>query len=256
MGGKELEAYLEVRGYAQAARWVYGHGFERDEWSTEALVSAAEIRHVHALAMGPVWEVAPHPNASDREGPGSFRQHEIAAFPDGMRPPSWVQVEAEVAAWVTDLAQVPRAQTPLEALASAHGAFERIHPFIDGNGRTGRLVLNLALLRLGYPPAVIFTRDRDRYLAGLRRSDRGDSGALGELIARSVTDNVYRFIIPALTGDEELVPLVALASPALKIGAMRQAVNRGRLRAQQDEHGTWRSSKVWVREYLASKHRP
>ena len=37
-------------------------------------------------------------------------------------------------------------------LARLHNEFERIHPFIDGNGRTGRLILNLVLVRLGYPP--------------------------------------------------------------------------------------------------------
>ena len=42
-----------------------------------------------------------------------------------------------------------------ERLARVHAEFEQIHPFLDGNGRTGRLVLNLVLVRLGYPPAII-----------------------------------------------------------------------------------------------------
>jgi Fic family protein len=44
-------------------------------------------------------------------------------------------------------------------------------PFLDGNGRTGRLVLNLILCRLGYPPAVIYKRDRDRYLSAMRKAE-------------------------------------------------------------------------------------
>ena len=52
----------------------------------------------------------------------------------------------------------------MKDLARAHVAFEQIHPFLDGNGRTGRLLTNLLLVRAGLPPAVIFRRDRERYL--------------------------------------------------------------------------------------------
>jgi Fic family protein len=37
-----------------------------------------------------------------------------------------------------------------------HCRFEQIHPFLDGDGRTGRVILNLLLVRLGYPPAIIY----------------------------------------------------------------------------------------------------
>src|SRR3954454_11844939 len=74
VGNKELSEYLEVRGYANAADWVYGHAIQPGEWSDGELISLAEVRHVHALAMTPVWDVAPHPQATQREGPGSFRE--------------------------------------------------------------------------------------------------------------------------------------------------------------------------------------
>ena len=68
--------------------------------------------------------------------------------------------------------------------------FERIHPLLDGNGRTGRLLLNLILVRLGYPPAIIFKNERTKYLSAMRKADAGDLGPMGELIARSVTNNL------------------------------------------------------------------
>src|SRR6266700_1561988 len=127
--------------------------------------------------------------------------------------------------------------------ASHCRSFERIHPFLDGNGRTGRLVLNLILGRMGYPPAIIFKRDRDKYLHAMRRADRDEFGPLGELIARSVTDNLYRFVIPAVAGPIKLVPLAALANGEITENALRVAASRGRLRATKGDDGIWRSSR-------------
>src|SRR5580700_8532419 len=53
VGNKELSEYLEVRGYADAAQWVYSHALTRDGWSGEDLVNLTEVRHVHRMAMQP-----------------------------------------------------------------------------------------------------------------------------------------------------------------------------------------------------------
>jgi Fic/DOC family len=128
-----------------------------------------------------------------------------------MMPPSWVKVEAAVADWVKSLSATSSTENPIESIAAAHAAFERIHPFLDGNGRTGRLLLNLVLVRMGYPPVIIYKRDRSEYLRSLQRADEGDPGPLGELFARAITDNLYRFVAPAVAGPNRLVPLAALA---------------------------------------------
>ena len=207
--------------------------------------------------MTPVWTVAPHPHAGDTEGPGSFRRHEIAAFPGGMRPLSWTEVSAGMHDWVAAANAVAKTDDlpwP-ERIALVHNQFERVHPFIDGNGRTGRLVLNLLLGRLGYPPAIIYKRDRDKYLNSLRKADGGDPGPLGELIARSVTTNLYRFVMPAVAGPVKLLPLPALATQDLGENALRVAAGRGRLRAVKGDDGTWRSSKKWVSDYAKGRHK-
>jgi Fic family protein len=257
VGNKELREYMEVRGYADAAEWVYQHGVETDTWSGDTLLTLTEVRHVHALALGPVWEVAPHPQAADDERPGSFRRHDIATFPGGMKPPSWTDVAVRMEEWLAD-AQALRVRDaphlPAE-LAWLHARFEQVHPFLDGNGRAGRLLLNLLLVRLGYPPAIIRKGERARYLAALRRADGGDCGLLGEFLARAVLDNLHRFLLPAVTGHEQLVPLPALATERLGANALRVAAVRGRLEAVKDRDGSWRSSRAWVDEYVASRYR-
>lgn len=141
-----------------------------------------------------------------------------------------------------------------EQLARLHHRFECIHPFIDGNGRAGRLAMNLVLVRLGYPPVVIFKKQRDSYLRGLQRCDAGDHGALGEIIAEAMLDNLNRFVVPNIAGPARLVPLAVLADKQFTIPALRQAAQRGRLDATQGPDGIWRSSRHAVNDYAATKH--
>jgi hypothetical protein len=133
--------------------------------------------------------------------------------------------------------------------------FEQIHPFLDGNGRTGRLILNLLLVRLGYPPAIIYKNQRTTYLKALRRADQGEPGALGEFLARAILDNLYKFIVPAVAGPARLVPITALASKKVSANALRAAAVRGRLQATKGPDGQWRSTRNWVNRYLSSRYR-
>ena len=256
VGNKELREYMEVRGYADAANWVYGHALRPSAWSTGELISLTELRHIHSLALTPVWDIAPHPSAAHSERPGSFREHDIRPFPGGMRPPPWTEVPAMVKDWIGEvqaLSPRPEGIEP-EALARVHARFEQIHPFLDGNGRAGRLVLNLLLVRLGYPPAIIFKGERRRYLAALQSADRGDDGPLGELLARAILDNLHKFVVPAVAGPSRLVPLPALASERISANALRVAATRGRLKASKAADGTWRSTRAWVEEYLVGRY--
>ncbi len=256
VGNKELSEYLEVKGYAAAADWVYGQAVRPERLSEHGkTLSLAEVREIHRAAMSPVWEVAPHPSATAQEGPGSYRRHDIRPFPGGMVPVPWPLVEAELAAWEDEVNSLDARDVMFpEALAEAHCRFEQIHPFLDGNGRTGRLVLNLVLVRLGYPPVVVYKRDRSRYLQALRKADSGLSGPLGEMLARAVLDSLYRFVFPAVAGPARLVPLEALATPELGAAALRAAAGRGRLQATRGSDGRWRSSQRWVDEYGESRY--
>lgn len=257
VGNRELSEYLEVRGYATAADWVYTHGIQPGAWTEGEIITLAELRHIHTLAMTPVWDVTPHPQATERESPGSFREHDVEAFPGGMRPPAWPDVPALTRDWIGDAQALAAADESavIEALADLHVRFEQIHPFLDGNGRTGRLVLNLLLVRLGLPPAIMYKGERSRYLAALRRADQGDPGPLGEFLARAVLDNLHKFVVPAVAGPARLVPLPALATEELSANALRVAATRGRLKAAKAADGTWRSSRVWLEEYVASRYR-
>jgi Fic family protein len=67
---------------------------------------------------------------------------------------------------------------PLVLACLFHHKFEKIHPFMDGNGRTGRMLLNLILLKKEFPPVIIETKLRSQYLDDLSKADKEDSESI------------------------------------------------------------------------------
>jgi len=262
VGAKELKDYLEVLGYADAATWVYQQAGDTREWEHDQLVTMTEIRALHRLTMGRVWDVAPHPAATDQETPGGFRQHEIAPFPGGMKPPTYPLVPAMLDAWVASVNQIGAdvrtgavdASAGPRVVAGCHAEFERIHPFLDGNGRTGRLLLNLIMVRLGWPPVVILTSQRRRYLDALAKADTGDADPLAEMIARGAIASMNT-LLPTIAAAGDLLPLSALADETMSLAALRQAAIRGRLDARLDQRGQWRSTRAAIEAYKSQRYR-
>jgi len=256
VGGKEIKDYLEVEGYADAALWVYGQALKGNVTMVETTIT--ELREIHRRVVEGVWRYFPPDYLDRKDRPGEFRHSNLEDLRPGLTPPDWPLVRPMVTAWVDRVNELPEVlnnerQHIFEEFAELHAEFERIHPFNDGNGRVGRLMLNLLLVRYGYPPAVINKKDRPTYLAGLRRADEGDSGLLGEVLARAVKHGIDRFLIPGLAGPQKFVPLSALADLGFTQNALILAAQRGRLEATQ-RNGVWYSSKRCVEDYRRSKY--
>lgn len=103
------------------------------------------------------------------ERPGTYKRHdyvtgreEVGAAPE--------DVAEEMAELLAELTEIP-AEKVLTAAAYFHAKFENIHPFADGNGRTGRLAMNYLLVRNGHPPVIIHEEDRKAYYDALEAWD-------------------------------------------------------------------------------------
>ena len=152
IGAKPLRDYLAAVGHMEALGYV------------RALARTADplVRRIHELVLGNV----------DREGAGRYSRHQrqIAGSLTTLPGP------AELPSLMSDFAQwLQKAETTPETTFEAHWRFVAIHPFDDGNGRTGRLLMNLVLLRAGYPPVLIGPEERAAYLEALEARGRGDN---------------------------------------------------------------------------------
>lgn len=232
---------LEVEGYARAANWVYRTAHDH------AGVPVAVISEIHKQVVGLAWQVEP---PATRDDPGVWRRGQVRVRSLQLSLPA--VIPADLATWSASTAK--RGEThPVIHAASHHAWFERIHPFADGNGRVGRLILNLMLIQTGYPPAVILSSQRARYLYGLRGADSGNPHPLAEVIARAVSGALSRFLIPKLAGEAKLIPLSALAASSPYSSAyLRQLVLAGKLRAIRDGR-LWLSSRAWLNDYVAKR---
>jgi len=232
---------LEVKGYADAADWVYRHAPDYDR------VPVSVVSEVHKLAVTLAWDLEP---PATRDRPGAWRQASVAVRSVKVSVPA--AIPSDLDTWSASTGTLGESH-PVVHAAMHHAWFERIHPFVDGNGRVGRLVLNFMLIQRGYPPAIIVKTQRPRYLRALKLADEGNPNPLAEVVARAVSGVLTRFLIPNLAGTAKLVPLAALGSQGpYPVQYLRLLVFQGKLRAVRDGR-LWLSSRKWLDDYIANR---
>jgi Uncharacterized conserved protein len=143
-GEKPLKDHLEAVGHRDAFLYVQQLVSER------VIVTEKVIKDIHSLVL------------MDRpEDKGVYRSIPVRILGAHHEPPQPYLVPVQMEQLIAKQAQEKR--HPIEKAALFHLDIEGIHPFIDGNGRTGRLILNLMLMRCGYPAINVKFTDRQRY---------------------------------------------------------------------------------------------
>jgi cell filamentation protein, protein adenylyltransferase len=156
IGGKPLKDHLEAVDHFAAL------GYVRDLARQNTPLREADIRSLHRLVM----------QRSDPDMAGSYANQGRYVETDTGRHhfPSPAEVPAQMGDYAQWLAAAPA--TP-ETAFTAHRRLVEIHPFNDGNGRTARLLMNLVLLRGGYPPVAVRPEDRPAYIGALQDAQAG-----------------------------------------------------------------------------------
>lgn len=178
VGGKLLREHFEVLNHRDAIHFV-----EERVGSNEAL-SESQIRHIHHCVLKGI---------DDTEA-GQYRHTNVTIAGAGTAATDVAQLPAEMAeliAWHRSATEMH----PVVRAAQLHARFEKIHPFADGNGRTGRLLLNLELMKAGYPPAVIRHEDRLAYCASLDEAGTdGHYDAITRLVAEAAQRTLKTYL--------------------------------------------------------------
>lgn len=192
-GDHDFREYEEMKGHDAAVDHV------RHLAKDSRLITEADVRDLNRLALvAPFWkEAVTAAGHSTRKQivPGEYKHQpnnvltvtgEIYYFASPEETPARM---ADLMQWFR--AELEELKSDIAGmLAAFHHRFSVIHPFDDGNGRCMRLLVNYALLRLGYPPIVIRTEDKNVYLRCLSEADAGNLGPFTDFIRRQLLESL------------------------------------------------------------------
>jgi Fic family protein len=199
IGGKKLTDHLEAIDHYEAI------GYVRELAKQTTPLGEVDVRNLHALVVKRSEpDIAGAYATAGRYVNTDFGRH---AFPAPAEIPALM---GDFAAWLAGAPPTP------ETAIVAHRRLVYIHPFNDGNGRTARLLMNLVLLRGGYPPVAVRPEDRLGYIRALQQEQRGE----GDVALRGL---LYEQLDAAL---EEYLRALGEARPAPARRSTRAACSR------------------------------
>ena len=182
---KPLKDHLDVVGHKEAFDFVSGLVKDKEP------LSEWVIKQIHFLVLG-----------RDIQHRGVYRSVPVyisGAKTQTTEPVLIPEKVQELLKWY----QANNQDDFLTKIALFHLRFESIHPFIDGNGRTGRLLVNLELMKLGYPPIDIKFTDRKAYYNAFDSYAEADSPkAMFKLFAKYLTERLRRYIETVRTAEQ------------------------------------------------------
>ncbi|MCL4379195.1 MAG: Fic family protein [Candidatus Marsarchaeota archaeon] len=127
---------------------------------------------------------------------GDYRDSDVRISGSEYIPPGPKAVPRMLEGLFKEFYARKKALHPIELATLLHNKFVAIHPFIDGNGRTARLLMNWVLLKNKFPPAIIEVANKERYYKAIEDADRGIQKTFAVFLAQQLLDQ-YTVLLPA-----------------------------------------------------------
>lgn len=167
---KSLIEQLEARNHRAALEYLFGRLKEKKPITEEFVLQ------LHRILLNGIDSSA-----------GSYRKHNVRILGANVPTANYVKVPEKMKALMKDVRYAGR--DVIAQAAETHSRFEQIHPFSDGNGRVGRLLMNAVLLRSNFPPAVISAKKRPLYFRYLNEAQiKGDNFSLEDFLCDAVLE--------------------------------------------------------------------
>lgn len=169
--GKPLKEHFEAKNHKDAIVFV-----EELVEEKKLKINQDLIRQIHQLVLKEI----------DDEWAGKYREVQVRITGTKFVPPDPTGVLVKMRQFEKWLSGKGSQKDLIDYAALAHFKLVDIHPFLDGNGRTARLLMNLILMNKGYPPTVILKNDRKKYYDGLDSAHDGNLTQFVDFIGRNV----------------------------------------------------------------------
>lgn len=179
IGGKTMREHLEVINHRDAILYVEEIVRKNEPFSKW------QIRNIHRLVLSKI----------DDENAGVYRKVDVRIGGAKHIPPSFYNLPGEMQRLMDWYESEGSTLHPVERAALLSSKFVNIHPFVDGNGRTSRLLLNLELMKYGYPPIVIRKESRFQYYEALDKAAMtGDHSNFIALVAAELKSELDTYL--------------------------------------------------------------
>lgn len=206
------------------------------------------IRQIHQLVL----------NKIDKDNAGKYRSVQVKITGAGYNLPYPAQIPTEMKLFESWLSNKKNQTDIIDYASLAHFKLVSTHPFIDGNGRTARLLMNLILINRGYPPVIILKTERAKYYETLRLANKKEVKPFVDFIGRCTERSLTWYLDAVLPESKKgyrdkwvLLSRIAVETPYsqeyLSLLARRgkiEAVKKGR---------NWYSNLEAINEYLRQR---
>ncbi|AKM79850.1 MAG: Filamentation induced by cAMP protein Fic [Candidatus Beckwithbacteria bacterium GW2011_GWB1_47_15] len=241
---KPLKDHLEAKDHHEALEFLY----ELVRPQKKVTVSEKLVRELHSLIM----------KKTEADWAGRYRKTNVFIAGSNHTPPDASAVSAAMNKLISWLGKNRHRLHPIELAARLHHQLVFIHPFLDGNGRTARLVMNLILMRKAYPLAVILKNDRQKYYRVLQEADKNNYQPLIRFAAQTVErslDIYLKTLTPTTKPREKFYPLAIIAKKtSFSAKYLNLLARQGKLAAYKEKRN-WLTSLAAVKRYLDSRER-